>query len=201
MIQGTFASLVLVCTTKQQQRVLAKLTKKFSYKSTVDLDNCSTLLTSLYLSGCKQEALQVVNDMLETITFTGNFDLWPDYDFAIAYQIADENGDDEVKQRVHAKLCEVEAFTPAPGKICGNDRYFERILYKRRVTDAYPEIDQCVEEGDTAMEFVNRSSVIFEASLVKAVNQDQDPALTTEMNSAIEEQVEILSDKRFAKYI
>jgi len=201
MIKDTFESISSICTTKIQQRLITKLIKKFSCKSTNDLANCSDLLSSLYLAGHSHEVLQIVSIMLKDIHFEGNFDLWPDYDFAIGYQIADETNDNDMKQRVYNKLCEVEAFTPAPGKICSNQNYFARILYKKRVIDSYQNIEREINEKDTEMEQSGRVSVVFEASLVKAVNFDKNPALTEEMNAAIAEQLEILKDEKFKKYI
>jgi len=201
MMKDVFEAIAPACTTKVQQKLIAKLQKKFSLKSSADLWNCDDLFRSFYITGHHKEIKEVMDALLDDLAFTGNFNLWPEGLLALAYQIADEEGDAAFKQRIHDKFCEVEAYEPPPGKICSNKQYLAKRSSKDRVTNMSDKIQKYAAENDVEMEQSSRAALIIVAAVTKAVSLDKNPALTAEMNGIIAEQLEILKDRKFEKYI
>jgi len=184
-IQEAFASAEPACTSKVQQKLIAKLTKKFSPKSSADLEKLEDLLRGFYLTGLHDQALAIIEALMRDASFSGNFDLWPDAVFAIGYQIADERQDGEFRRRVHDKLAEVETYEPSAGKAGGGKGYLQQLMSRDRIAFLEKEIRQNISEGDGEMEQYNRVSLILTAALAKAANLGGDAALTEEMDAVI----------------
>lgn len=199
MMDKIFEQIESSCQTKTQKKLITKLMKKFSTKSSIELENLFDLVIRLYLSHKYNEVNLIIDELLKIVFFEENYDVWCDTTFAIGYIIADETADLARKKLIHAKLCEVPNY-PAKEKFTISD-YFPWIMEKKYLIDNQAELASAIKDNDIKMEFYFRCAVLAHAALVKTVDFDQNISLTGEMNKIIMEQQKICEDNKFFKFI
>ena len=205
------------CTTAKQQKLLEKLRKKLSLKSSKDLQTVVELIERLFVSKQYEGLLAFLPEVL-AVPFAANFNLW--------YPI----------ERSFALIAEVPTITPEQRKACFlhfksvtdykglpdfqdmYDYYFQDYLALYFVNNTLEYLHKCIEEKETSYEFSYRMSLIIDASLVKLINEEVDyktlefpkedrqptynsrEELQNYMNTLITEQLTALQDKKFVKY-
>ena len=91
---------------KKVRSLCKKILKKCSFRSKNDLSNVIILATWLYIYGYADYALKVC-DLLSGMTFSGNYDLWHNADYAVCLKArilrerGEEEGREELLQRVN----------------------------------------------------------------------------------------------------
>lgn len=205
------------CTTAKQQKLLEKLRKKLSLKSSKDLQTVVELIERLFVSKQYEGLLAFLPEVL-AVPFAANFNLW--------YPI----------ERSFALIAEVPTITPEQRKACFlhfksvtdykglpdfqdmYDYYFQDYLALYFVNNTLEYLHKCIEEKETSYEFSYRMSLIIDASRVKLINEEVDyktlefpkedrqptynsrEELQNYMNTLITEQLTALQDKKFVKY-
>ena len=205
------------CTTAKQQKLLEKLRKKLSLKSSKDLQTVYELVGCLFVSKQYEGLLAFLPEVL-AVPFAANFNLW--------YPI----------ERSLALIAEVPTITPEQRKACFlhfksvtdykglpdfqdmYDYYFQNYLALYFLNNTLEYLQKSIQEKETSYEFSYRMSLIIDASRVKLINEEVDyktlefpkedrqptynsrEELQDYMNTLITEQLTALQDKKFVKY-
>ncbi len=205
------------CTTAKQQKLLEKLRKKLSLKSSKDLQTVVELIERLFVSKQYEGLLAFLPEVL-AVPFAANFNLW--------YPI----------ERSFALIAEVPTITPEQRKACFlhfksvtdykglpdfqdmYDYYFQDYLALYFVNNTLEYLQKSIAEKETSYEFSSRMNLIIDASRVKLINEEVDyktlefpkedrqptynsrEELQNYMNTLITEQLTALQDKKFVKY-
>lgn len=205
------------CTTAKQQKLLEKLRKKLSLKSSKDLQTVVELVECLFVSKQYEGLLAFLPEVLAA-PFAANFNLW--------YPI----------ERSFALIAEVPTITPEQRKACFlhfksvtdykglpdfqdmYDYYFQDYLALYFVNNTLEYLQKSIAEKETSYEFSSRMNLIIDASRVKLINEEVDyktlefpkedrqptynsrEELQNYMNTLITEQLTALQDKKFVKY-
>jgi len=205
------------CTTAKQQKLLEKLRKKLSLKSSKDLQTVVELVECLFVSKQYEGLLAFLPEVL-AVPFTANFNLW--------YPI----------ERSFALIAEVPTITPEQRKACFlhfksvtdykglpdfqdmYDYYFQDYLALYFLNNTLEYLQKSIAEKETSYEFSYRMNLIIDASRVKLINEevdyktlefpkeDRQPSYNSReelqdyMNTLIVEQLTALQDKKFIKY-
>ena len=205
------------CTTTKQQKLLEKLRKKLSLKSSKDLQTVTELVECLFVSKQYKGLLAFLPEVL-AVPFAANFNLW--------YPI----------ERSFALIAEVPTITPKQRKACFlhfksvtdykglpdfqdmYDNYFQNYLALYFLNNTLEYLQKSIVEKETSYEFSSRMNLIIDASRVKLINEEVDyktlefpkedrqptynsrEELQDYMNTLIAEQLTALQDKKFVKY-
>ena len=205
------------CTTAKQQKLLKKLRKKLSLKSSKDLQTVVELVECLFVSKQYEGLLAFLPEVL-AVPFAANFNLW--------YPI----------ERSFALIAEVSTITPEQRKACFlhfksvtdykglpdfqdmYDYYFQDYLALYFLNNTLEYLQKSIAEKETSYEFSYRMNLIIDASRVKLINEEVDyktlefpkedrqptynsrEELQDYMNTLIAEQLTALQDKKFIKY-
>ena len=205
------------CTTAKQQKLLEKLRKKLSLKSSKDLQTVVELIERLFVSKQYEGLLAFLPEIL-AVPFAANFNLW--------YPI----------ERSFALIAEVPTITPEQRKACFlhfksvtdykglpdfqdmYDYYFQDYLALYFLNNTLEYLQKSIAEKETSYEFSYRMNLIIDASRVKLINEEVDyktlefpkedrqptynsrEELQDYMNTLITEQLTALQDKKFVKY-
>ena len=205
------------CTTAKQQKLLEKLRKKLSLKSSKDLQTVVELVECLFVSKQYEGLLAFLPEVL-AVPFAANFNLW--------YPI----------ERSFALIAEVSTITPEQRKACFlhfksvtdykglpdfqdmYDYYFQDYLALYFLNNTLEYLQKSIAEKETSYEFSYRMNLIIDASRVKLINEevdyktlefpkeDRQPSYNSReelqdyMNTLITEQLTALQDKKFIKY-
>ena len=161
------------CKTAKQQKLLEKLRKKLSLKSSKDLQTVNELVERLFVSKQYEGLLAFLPEVL-AVPFAANFNLWYPIEHSLAL------------------IAEVPTITPEQRKACFlhfksvteykglldfqeiYDYYFQDYLALCFVNNALEYIQKSIAEKETSYEFSYRIYLITAASLVKLINEEVD---------------------------
>ena len=205
------------CTTTKQQKLLEKLRKKLSLKSSKDLQTVNELVERLFVSKQYEGLLAFLPEVL-AVPFARNFDLWYPIEHSLALIAEVPTITPEQRKACFLHFKSVTEYKGLPDFQEIYDYYFQDYLALCFVNDALEYIQKSIADKETSYEFSYRIYLITAASLVKLINEevdyktlefpdeDRQPTYNTReelqnnMNTLIAEQLTALQDKKFVKY-
>ena len=205
------------CTTTKQQKLLEKLRKKLSLKSSKDLQTVVELVEYLFVSKQYEGLLAFLPEVL-AVPFAANFNLWYPIEHSLALIAEVPTITPEQRKGCFLHFKSVTEYKGLPDFQEIYDYYFQDYLALCFVNDALEYIQKSIAEKETSYEFSYRIYLITAASLVKLINEEVDyktlefpdedrqptynsrEELQNYMNTLIAEQLTALQDKKFVKY-
>ena len=205
------------CKTAKQQKLLEKLRKKLSLKSSKDLQTVNELVERLFVSKQYEGLLAFLPEVL-AVPFARNFDLWYPIEHSLALIAEVPTITPEQRKACFLHFKTVTDYKGLPDFQDMYDNYFQDYLALCFVNDALEDIQKWIAEKETSYEFSYRIYLITAASLVKLINEEVDyktlefpdedrqptynsrEELQNYMNTLIAEQLTALQDKKFVKY-
>ena len=205
------------CTTTKQQKLLEKLRKKLSLKSSKDLQTVVELVECLFVSKQYEGLLAFLPEVL-AVPFAANFNLWYPIEHSLALIAEVPTITPEQRKACFLHFKSVTEYKGLPDFQEIYDYYFQDYLALCFVNDALEYIQKSIAEKETSYEFSYRIYLITAASLVKLINEEVDyktldfpnwlskptynsrEELQYYMNTLITEQLTALQDKKFVKY-
>ena len=205
------------CKTAKQQKLLEKLRKKLSLKSSKDLQTVNELVERLFVSKQYEGLLAFLPEVL-AVPFARNFDLWYPIEHSLALIAEVPTITPEQRKACFLHFKTVTDYNGLPDFQDMYDNYFQDYLALCFVNDALEYIQKSIAEKETSYEFSYRIYLITAASLVKLINEEVDyktlefpdedrqptynsrEELQNYMNTLIAEQLTALQDKKFVKY-
>ena len=205
------------CTTVKQQKLLEKLRKKLSLKSSKDLQTVTELVERLFVSKQYKGLLAFLPEVL-AVPFAANFNLWYPIEHSLALIAEVPTITPEQRKACFLHFKSVTDYKGLPDFQEIYDYYFQDYLALCFVNDALEYIQKSIAEKETSYEFSYRIYLITAASLVKLINEEVDyktlefpdedrqptynsrEELQNYMNTLIAEQLTALQDKKFVKY-
>ena len=205
------------CTTVKQQKLLEKLRKKLSLKSSKDLQTVTELVECLFVSKQYDGLLAFLPEVL-AVPFAANFNLWYPIEHSLALIAEVPTITPEQRKACFLHFKSVTEYKGLPNFQEIYDYYFQDYLALCFVNDALEDIQKWIAEKETSYEFSYRIYLITAASLVKLINEEVDyktlefpdedrqptynsrEELQNYMNTLIAEQLTALQDKKFIKY-
>ena len=205
------------CTTTKQQKLLEKLRKKLSLKSSKDLQTVNELVERLFVSKQYEGLLAFLPEVL-AVPFAANFNLWYPIEHSLALIAEVPTITPEQRKACFLHFKTVTDYKGLPDFQEIYDYYFQDYLALCFVNDALEYIQKSIAEKETSYEFSYRIYLITAASLVKLINEEVDyktldfpnwlskptynsrEELQNYMNTLIAEQLTALQDKKFVKY-
>ena len=205
------------CKTAKQQKLLEKLRKKLSLKSSKDLQTVNELVERLFVSKQYEGLLAFLPEVL-AVPFARNFDLWYPIEHSLALIAEVPTITPEQRKACFLHFKSVTDYKGLPDFQDMYDNYFQDYLALCFVNDALEYIQKSIAEKETSYEFSYRIYLITAASLVKLINEEVDyktlefpdedrqptynsrEELQDYMNTLIAEQLTALQDKKFIKY-
>ena len=205
------------CKTAKQQKLLEKLRKKLSLKSSKDLQTVNELVERLFVSKQYEGLLAFLPEVL-AVPFARNFDLWYPIEHSLALIAEVPTITPEQRKACFLHFKTVTDYKGLPDFQDMYDNYFQDYLALCFVNDALEYIQKSIAEKETSYEFSYRIYLITAASLVKLINEEVDyktlefpnedrqptynsrEELQNYMNTLIAEQLTALHDKKFVKY-
>ena len=205
------------CTTTKQQKLLEKLRKKLSLKSSKDLQTVNELVERLFVSKQYEGLLAFLPEVL-AVPFAANFNLWYPIEHSLALIAEVPTITPEQRKACFLHFKTVTDYKGLPDFQEIYDYYFQDYLALCFVNNALEYIQKSIAEKETSYEFSYRIYLITAASLVKLINEEVDyktldfpnwlskptynsrEELQNYMNTLIAEQLTALQDKKFVKY-
>ena len=205
------------CTTTKQQKLLEKLRKKLSLKSSKDLQTVTELVERLFVSKQYEGLLAFLPEVL-AVPFAANFNLWYPIEHSLALIAEVPTITPEQRKACFLHFKTVTDYKGLPDFQEIYDYYFQDYLALCFVNNALEYIQKSIAEKETSYEFSYRIYLITAASLVKLINEEVDyktldfpnwlskptynsrEELQNYMNTLIAEQLTALQDKKFVKY-
>ena len=205
------------CTTVKQQKLLEKLRKKLSLKSSKDLQTVNELVERLFVSKQYEGLLAFLPEVL-AVPFAANFNLWYPIEHSLALIAEVPTITPEQRKACFLHFKSVTDYKGLPDFQEIYDYYFQDYLALCFVNNALEYIQKSIAEKETSYEFSYRIYLITAASLVKLINEEVDyktleflkkdkqptynsrEELQNYMNTLIAEQLTALQDKKFVKY-
>ena len=205
------------CKTAKQQKLLEKLRKKLSLKSSKDLQTVNELVERLFVSKQYEGLLAFLPEVL-AVPFARNFDLWYPIEHSLALIAEVPTITPEQRKACFLHFKSVTEYKGLPDFQEIYDYYFQDYLALCFVNDALEYIQKSIADKETSYEFSYRIYLITAASLVKLINEEVDyktlefpnedrqptynsrEELQDYMNTLIAEQLTALQDKKFVKY-
>ena len=205
------------CKTTKQQKLLEKLRKKLSLKSSKDLQTVNELVERLFVSKQYEGLLAFLPEVL-AVPFARNFDLWYPIEHSLALIAEVPTITPEQRKACFLHFKSVTEYKGLPDFQEIYDYYFQDYLALCFVNNALEYIQKSIAEKETSYEFSYRIYLITAASLVKLINEEVDyktleflkkdkqptynsrEELQDYMNTLIAEQLTALQDKKFVKY-
>ena len=205
------------CKTTKQQKLLEKLRKKLSLKSSKDLQTVYELVGCLFVSKQYEGLLAFLPEVL-AVPFAANFNLWYPIEHSLALIAEVPTITPEQRKGCFLHFKSVTEYKGLPDFQEIYDYYFQDYLALCFVNNALEYIQKSIAEKETSYEFSYRIYLITAASLVKLINEEVDyktlefpdedrqptynsrEELQNYMNTLIAEQLTALQDKKFVKY-
>ena len=205
------------CTTPKQQKLLEKLRKKLSLKSSKDLQTVVELVECLFVSKQYEGLLAFLPEVL-AVPFARNFDLWYPIEHSLALIAEVPTITPEQRKACFLHFKSVTDYKGLPDFQDMYDNYFQDYLALYFVNNTLEYLQKSIAEKETSYEFSYRIYLITAASLVKLINEevdyktlefpdeDRQPSYNSReelqdyMNTLIAEQLTALQDKKFIKY-
>ena len=205
------------CTTPKQQKLLEKLRKKLSLKSSKDLQTIYELVERLFV-GKQYEGLLAFLPEVLAVPFARNFDLWYPIEHSLALIAEVPTITPEQRKACFLHFKSVTDYKGLPDFQDMYDNYFQDYLALYFVNNTLEYLQKSIAEKETSYEFSYRIYLITAASLVKLINEevdyktlefpdeDRQPSYNSReelqdyMNTLIAEQLTALQDKKFVKY-
>ena len=205
------------CKTTKQQKLLEKLRKKLSLKSSKDLQTVVELVECLFVSKQYEGLLAFLPEVL-AVPFVANFNLWYPIEHSLALIAEVPTITPEQRKACFLHFKSVTDYKGLPDFQEIYDYYFQDYLALCFVNNALEDIQKSIAEKETSYEFSYRIYLITAASLVKLINEEVDyktlefpdedrqptynsrEELQDYMNTLIAEQLTALQDKKFIKY-
>ena len=205
------------CTTVKQQKLLEKLRKKLSLKSSKDLQTIYELVERLFV-GKQYEGLLAFLPEVLAVPFARNFDLWYPIEHSLALIAEVPTITPEQRKACFLHFKSVTDYKGLPDFQDMYDNYFQDYLALYFVNNTLEYLQKSIAEKETSYEFSYRIYLITAASLVKLINEevdyktlefpdeDRQPSYNSReelqdyMNTLIAEQLTALQDKKFIKY-
>ena len=205
------------CTTAKQQKLLEKLRKKLSLKSSKDLQTVVELVECLFVSKQYEGLLAFLPEVL-AVPFAANFNLWYPIErsFALIAEVPTITTEQRKACFLHFKS--VTDYKGLPDFQDMYDYYFQDYLTLYFLNNTLEYLQKSISEKETSYEFSYRMNLIIDASRVKLINEEVDyktlefpkedrqptynsrEELQNYMNTLIAEQLTALQDKKFVKY-
>ena len=205
------------CTTVKQQKLLEKLRKKLSLKSSKDLQTVNELVERLFVSKQYEGLLAFLPEVL-AVPFAANFNLWYPIErsFALIAEVPTITTEQRKACFLHFKS--VTDYKGLPDFQDMYDYYFQDYLALYFLNNTLEYLQKSISEKETSYEFSYRMNLIIDASRVKLINEEVDyktlefpkedrqptynsrEELQDYMNTLIAEQLTALQDKKFIKY-
>ena len=205
------------CTTAKQQKLLEKLRKKLSLKSSKDLQTVVELVERLFVSKQYEGLLAFLPEVL-AVPFAANFNLWYPIErsFALIAEVPTITTEQRKACFLHFKS--VTDYKGLPDFQDMYDYYFQDYLALYFLNNTLEYLQKSIAEKETSYEFSYRMNLIIDASRVKLINEevdyktiefpkeDRQPSYNSReelqdyMNTLIAEQLTALQDKKFVKY-
>ena len=205
------------CTTAKQQKLLEKLRKKLSLKSSKDLQTITELVECLFVSKQYEGLLAFLPEVL-AVPFAANFNLWYPIErsFALIAEVPTITTEQRKACFLHFKT--VTEYKGLPDFQDMYDNYFQNYLALYFLNNTLEYLQKSIVEKETSYEFSSRMNLIIDASRVKLINEEVDyktlefpkedrqptynsrEELQDYMNTLIAEQLTALQDKKFVKY-
>ena len=205
------------CTTAKQQKLLEKLRKKLSLKSSKDLQTVTELVERLFVSKQYEGLLAFLPEVL-AVPFAANFNLWYPIErsFALIAEVPTITTEQRKACFLHFKS--VTDYKGLPDFQDMYDYYFQDYLALYFLNNTLEYLQKSIAEKETSYEFSYRMNLIIDASRVKLINEEVDyktlefpkedrqptynsrEELQDYMNTLIAEQLTALQDKKFIKY-
>ena len=204
------------CTTTKQQKLIEKLRKKLSLKSSKDLQTVYELVGCLFVSKQYEGLLTFLPEVL-VIPFAENFDLWYPIENSFCLIAAIPTISPEERKACFSHFKTVSDFKSTKGAQEAFDYYFHRYLSLYFVNENLNDLEE-IDEYPASSQLWIHIAIIASASLVKLINEevdyktlefpkeDRQPAYNSReelqdyMNTLIAEQLTALQDKKFVKY-
>ena len=205
------------CNTTKQQKLLEKLRKKLSLKSSKDLQTVVELVECLFVSKQYEGLLAFLPEVL-AVPFARNFDLWYPIEHSLALIAEVPTITPEQRKACFLHFKSVTDYKGLPDFQDMYDNYFQDYLALYFVNNTLEYLQKSIAEKETSYEFSYRIYLITAASLVKLINEevdyktlefpdeDRQPSYNSReelqdyMNTLIAEQLTALQDKKFIKY-
>ena len=205
------------CTTAKQQKLLEKLRKKLSLKSSKDLQTIYELVGCLFVSKQYEGLLAFLPEVL-AVPFARNFNLWYPIEHSLALIAEVPTITPEQRKACFLHFKSVTDYKGLPDFQDMYDDYFQDYLALYFLNNTLKYLHKSIEEKETSYEFSYRIYLITAASLVKLINEEVDyktlefpdedrqptynsrEELQDYMNTLIAEQLTALQDKKFVKY-
>ena len=205
------------CNTAKQQKLLEKLRKKLSLKSSKDLQTVVELVECLFVSKQYEGLLAFLPEVL-AVPFAANFNLWYPIEHSLALIAEVPTITPEQRKACFLHFKSVTDYKGLPDFQEIYDYYFQDYLALCFVNDALEYIQKSIAEKEISYEFSYRIYLITAASLVKLINEEVDyktlefpdedrqptyksrEELQNYMNALIAEQLDALQDEKFKKY-
>ena len=205
------------CKTTKQQKLLEKLRKKLSLKSSKDLQTVYELVGCLFVSKQYEGLLAFLPEVL-AVPFVANFNLWYPIEHSLALIAEVPTITPEQRKACFLHFKSVTDYKGLPDFQDMYDNYFQDYLALYFVNNTLEYLQKSIAEKETSYEFSYRIYLITAASLVKLINEEVDyktlefpdedrqptynsrEELQNHMNTLIAEQLTTLQDKKFVKY-
>jgi len=205
------------CKTTKQQKLLEKLRKKLSLKSSKDLQTVVELVECLFVSKQYEGLLAFLPEVL-AVPFVANFNLWYPIEHSLALIAEVPTITPEQRKACFLHFKSVTDYKGLPDFQDMYDNYFQDYLALYFVNNTLEYLQKSIAEKETSYEFSYRIYLITAASLVKLINEEVDyktlefpdedrqptynsrEELQNHMNTLIAEQLTTLQDKKFVKY-
>ena len=205
------------CTTPKQQKLLEKLRKKLSLKSSKDLQTVNELVERLFVSKQYEGLLAFLPEVL-AVPFAANFNLWYPIEHSLALIAEVPTITPEQRKACFLHFKSVTEYKGLPDFQEIYDYYFQDYLALYFLNNTLKYLQKSIVEKETSYEFSSRMNLIIDASRVKLINEEVDyktlefpkedrqptynnrEELQNYMNTLIAEQLTALQDKKFVKY-
>jgi len=205
------------CKTTKQQKLLEKLRKKLSLKSSKDLQTVVELVECLFVSKQYEGLLAFLPEVL-AVPFVANFNLWYPIEHSLALIAEVPTITPEQRKACFLHFKSVTDYKGLPDFQDMYDNYFQDYLALYFVNNTLEYLQKSIAEKETSYEFSSRINLIIDASRVKLINEEVDyktlefpkedrqptynsrEELQNYMDTLIAEQLTALQDKKFVKY-
>ena len=205
------------CTTAKQQKLLEKVRKKLSLKSSKDLQTVVELVECLFVSKQYEGLLAFLPEVL-AVPFAANFNLWYPLEHSLALIAEVPTITPEQRKACFLHFKTVTEYKGLPDFQDMYDYYFQDYLALYFLNNTLEYLQKSIAEKETSYEFSYRMNLIIDASRVKLINEevdyktlefpkeDRQPSYNSReelqdyMNTLIAEQLTALQDKKFIKY-
>ena len=161
------------CTTVKQQKLLEKLRKKLSLKSSKDLQTVVELVECLFVSKQYEGLLAFLPEVL-AVPFAANFNLWYPIErsFALIAEVPTITTEQRKACFLHFKS--VTDYKGLPDFQDMYDYYFQDYLALYFLNNTLEYLQKSIAEKETSYEFSYRMNLIIDASRVKLINEEVD---------------------------